>query len=188
MTTNNNIFFDLITTGVCFINRLAWITPTQGAKYLVANICLLSGNSNNPTKVFASTRVKGTQANKFLQDNFDIINNAINNKTSVFARIQLGDIKPEYYHAKDEKRTIKCKLDARLIKISYMKIGDMVLNITENDEQNAEAQKPQEQAQAAPEAQKPQKQAQVNSQPVQMSAEQWEQFQAFQAYQNQQNC
>ena len=178
MTTNTNNYFDLITTGAGYVNKLAWI-PTRGTPYLIANLCLLSGAADNTNKHYVFTTVKG-KAVEFLTQYIDQINQALQSKKPVFVRVQIGDIAPDSYQG---STGLKLKMTGRLIKVSYLKIGDIVIDIPKEDEKAVQPMAQQQEAVQQPPVQ--QQQAPANVSNNAMSEKDWEAFQAFKAWQMQ---
>lgn len=164
--TNTSNFFDFVANGYGYLNKVAIITPDKGPKYLIANLCLLSGAVNNPSKTYVYCTVKGAEAHALLMDNLDKLQNAINSKVPVAIRVEIGDLTTGSY--KNGKGEFVPKLDARVLRISHLRIGKKgegeVLfssssttneNPSEGQDQNSEAPESVNSAEAKPESQVP---------------------------------
>lgn len=119
--TNTSNFFDFVANGYGYLNKVAIITPDKGKPYLIANLCLLSGAVNNPSKTYVYCTVKGVEAHALLMDNLDKLQNAINSKVPVAIRVEIGDLTTGSY--KNGKGEFVPKLDARVLRISHLRIG-----------------------------------------------------------------
>lgn len=165
--TNTSNFFDLVANGYGYLNKVAFITPEKGPKYLIANLCLLSGAVNNPSKTYVYCTVKGAEAHALLTDNIEKLQDAIKSKVQVAIRVEIGDLTTGSY--KNAKNEVVPKLDARVLRISYLRIGKKgegeVLfssstansneNPSEGQDQNSEAPESVNSAEAKPESQVP---------------------------------
>jgi hypothetical protein len=132
-TENTNEYFDLITTGLGYLNRSRLVTPKQGSPYESVTIAALHGNTENPHYSYFDTRVVGTDVIEFVKKYRDHINNR---DTKVLVKFNIGDGQGDSYeatkgnHVGERFHLIK----GRLLKITWAKVGDTVVIERNRDE------------------------------------------------------
>ena len=127
VNSNEIPYFDLITTGIGYLNRARTIKPNQGSAYECVSIAALHGRSDSPSYAYFDCRVVGTEALEFVKTHKDAINDR---NTKVLVRFNVGDGEATSYvprGAEQEQRRHQIK--GRLLKITWAKIGDEVLDL-----------------------------------------------------------
>ncbi len=92
----------------------------------------MEGECENPEKVFIDLIVRGEQAKAVLRkykNDFPKFNDK--DKPTWFASIKIGSVEAKPYLSNDGKA--KATLAARLIKFTYLKIGDQVIDLENLD-------------------------------------------------------
>ena len=131
-------FFDLITSGIGYLNRIREVQPNDGDPYTCCKINALVGPSNKVAYREIDLRVVGTQALEAL----DIIDQAIPNKDAkVIVSFRMGDAKPDSYviQADDGRGNQRPKtrfcIKGRLLKITSCKIDGQVIDLPGLDDE-----------------------------------------------------
>ncbi len=134
--TENN-YFDLITTGIGYLNRARVVTPNQGKAYMAVSVTALHGSVDATNYTHFDVRVVGEGAKEFITAYEDEINDR---DSKVLARFNIGDPQPTSYIAKkgEYKGQKRYLIKGRLLKITWAKINDEVLDLGESDN-NAES-------------------------------------------------
>jgi len=161
MTQNTeNNYFDLIVNGIGYLNRARFVTPTQGKAYLAVSVTALHGSADSTNYTHFDVRVVGEAAKEFVTAYEDEINDR---DSKVMVRFNIGDPQPNSYTAKSGTREGQlCHvIKGRLLKITWAKINDEVLNIVESDDNVSTSEPDQQQADASND----------NAQPVQSTVE-----------------
>jgi hypothetical protein len=139
MTTENTTeYFDLITSGLGYLNRSREVKPNQGTAYESVSIAALRGNSNNPNYSYFDCRVVGADAIEFVKMHRDAIND---HDTKVLVKFNVGDGEGDSYEVSngDHKGERRHLIKARLLKITWAKIGDVVLEIKKDQSKGDQA-------------------------------------------------
>ncbi len=131
-------FFDLITSGIGYLNRIREVQPNDGDPYTCCKINALVGPSNKVAYREIDLRVVGTQA----LDALDIIDQAIPNKDAkVIVCFRMGDAKPDSYviqaddgRGNQRPKTRYC-LKGRLLKITSCKIDGQAIDLPGLDDE-----------------------------------------------------
>ncbi|MFZ5525875.1 MAG: DUF3577 domain-containing protein [Pseudomonadota bacterium] len=134
-------FFDLITSGIGYLNRIREVQPNDGDPYTCCKINALVGPSNKVAYREIDLRVVGTQALEAL----DIIDQAIPNKDAkVIVCFRMGDAKPDSYviQADDGRGNQRPKtrfcIKGRLLKITSCKIDGQVIDLPGLDDEQTD--------------------------------------------------
>jgi hypothetical protein len=146
-TTQNKTYFNLHTDGLAFLNNVDFVTPktpgkTPGTKqFLSLSVTLLEGDPENPHKTYVSLVIPDAldEISALLVKHREAI---VNRDIVVFANLKLAKLrhKPFVYGANSPKAgELGVNLDATLIGLSYLKIGDQVVYERTENNQNAKA-------------------------------------------------
>ncbi|MCP3871219.1 MAG: DUF3577 domain-containing protein [Gammaproteobacteria bacterium] len=132
-TTTENPYFDLITTGIGYLNRARTVTPQQGSAYECVSIAALRGRSDSPQYSYFDCRVVGADALEFIK----APKNAINDRdTKVLVRFNVGDGEATSYELTqgEQKGQRRHHVKARLLKITWAKVADEVIDLGLEDD------------------------------------------------------
>ncbi|MEN8131246.1 MAG: DUF3577 domain-containing protein [Pseudomonadota bacterium] len=131
-TINENQYFDLVTTGIGYLNRARTVTPQQGSPYECVSIAALRGRSDSPNYSYFDCRVVGADALEFIKAHKDAINDR---DTKVLVRFNVGDGEATSYEVTsgENKGQRRHNIKARLLKITWAKVGDEVLDLGLDD-------------------------------------------------------
>lgn len=134
-------YFDLITTGIGYLNRVRQVTPRSGSPYWACDINALVGESSatkKPAYRLYQCSIVGTQAFEAL----DLIEAAMNGdeKATVLISFRLGDSRPDSFNVqKDDGRgnsrqeTRYCN-KARLLKIMTATVNKIPVDLPQHDQ------------------------------------------------------
>jgi hypothetical protein len=134
MTAENKTeYFDLITSGLGYLNRSREVIPKKGPVYESVSIAALRGNSDNPSYSYFDCRVVGADAIEFVKTHRDAINDR---DTKVLVSFNVGDGEGGSFELtkgehKGERRHL---IKARLLKITWAKVGDVELDMSEGEQ------------------------------------------------------
>ena len=134
MTENHeNPYFDLITSGIGYLNRARTVKPQQGSPYECVSIAALRGRSDNPQFSYLDCRVVGSDALEFIKAWKDDINDR---DIKVMVRFNVGDGEATSYEVTggDQQGQRRHQIKGRLLKITWAKVGDDVLDLGLEDE------------------------------------------------------
>jgi hypothetical protein len=138
MTAENKTeHFDLITFGQGYLNPAQIAIPIQGPLYERVGITALYGNSKNPSYSYFDCRVVGADAIDFVKTHRDAINDR---NTKVLVKFYVGDGVGEHYILTKGKRkgVLRDVIKGDLLKITWAKIGDVVVLDMRKDDAEAE--------------------------------------------------
>lgn len=137
MTTENNTpeqpkSFDVITTGLGYLNRAKTIEPKKGKPYMVVTVCLLAGLEPNVEKRYVDCIVVGAKAKELVQQYEAQINDE---KVPVMAGVVIGDIYAEAYTKTRGADAGKpgAALKGRLIRISHLSVNKEKIDLGTDD-------------------------------------------------------
>jgi hypothetical protein len=121
-------YFDLITTGVGYLNRARTVKLRQGAGYECVSIAALRGHVDSPEYSYFDCRIVGEQALAFVETHKEAINDY---NTKVLVRFNVGDGEATSYEISsgDNKGQRRHCIKARLLKITWAKVGDDVIDL-----------------------------------------------------------
>ncbi len=129
--------YNLIIGGFGYINRVREVAPKGAQSYLCADVTLLEGvakaGDHSPVnKTRLSCIIKGAEAKEIFRKHFTGPDGqVVAPKVPVVAAMQLGGLVPSTFTYKNGERageTGIC-LRASLLKITWLKIGDMVIDL-----------------------------------------------------------
>ena len=143
-------YFDLITSGVGYLNRIREVQPNDGDPYTCCKINALVGPSNKVLYRELDLTVVGTQALQAL----DVICPAIPDQDAkVIVTFRMGDLKPDSYVLQstdargNQRSTTRYFVKARLLKITSCKIDGNPIDLPGlDDDQNDSGQDGQSEA------------------------------------------
>ena len=136
---HENPYFDLITTGVGYLNRARTVKPKQGAGYECVSIAALRGHTDSPEYTYFDCRIVGEQAMAFVQTHKTAINDR---DTKVLVRFNVGDGTAESYEVQggENKGQRRHLIKGRLLKITWAKVGDEVIDLGQDEDKDSQAQ------------------------------------------------
>lgn len=140
-STQNKTYFNLHTDGLAFLNNVDFVTPkAPGAKqFLSLSVTLLEGDPENPHKTYVSLVIPDAldEISALLVKHREAI---ANRDITVFANLKLAKLrhKPFVYGANSSKAgELGVNLNATLIGLNFLKVGDQV--VYERTENNQDA-------------------------------------------------
>jgi len=139
MTTSNETqYFDLHVTGVGYLNRIREVKPKKGEPFLACDIAALNGPKDDVSYVRFDTRVSGADAQHLIRR----CENAVKADRKVLIGFRLGDLWTDTFtYSKGERAGQQgFSLKARLLFISWIKIGKQLVYQAEPKAVNAQAQ------------------------------------------------
>jgi len=144
MTTQNqneNQYFDLITTGIGYLNRARTVNPTQGNPYEAVSIAAFHGRSDAVHYTYFDTSVVGGDAIEFIKEHKDVINDQ---DSKLLVRFKVGDATPDSYTVKkgDNAGQERHNIKARLLKITYASLNGEVIYSEKADDNTNQASQP----------------------------------------------
>lgn len=120
-------YFDLITTGLGYLNRSREVKPNQGSPYESVSIAALHGRADCPSYSYLDCGVVGADAIDFVKTHRDAINDR---DTKVLVRFNVGDGDAHSYDLpakRDQPAVRRHIIKGRLLKITWAKVGDEVV-------------------------------------------------------------
>ena len=131
--THENPYFDLITTGVGYLNRARTVKPRQGAGYECVAIAALRGHVGSPEYTYLDCRIVGEKALEFVSTYKEAINDR---DTKVLVRFNVGDGAAESYEIKrgENQGQRRHQIKGRLLKITWAKVGDQEVYLGLSDD------------------------------------------------------
>ena len=128
-SSKKNDYYNDNLTAVGYLNRARYVgksSRNKGKPYLAITFCKYTGSKeqDNLVKTYMSLTVKGARAIELIEQYMESINNR---ELSVFAAVRCSDITVETYQ--DKKGNIQAAMRGRLHEITYLKVGDEVINV-----------------------------------------------------------
>jgi hypothetical protein len=113
-------YFDLLTTGLGYINRVREVTPEEGSPFLSVTLAALRGSADNAQYTHFECRVAGKQAKAVVRE----LQAAVEGDHKVLIGFTLSDLYAEAFtYRKGEKAgETGISLKARLLRIGWAKI------------------------------------------------------------------
>ncbi len=147
--TNENKFFNFTANATCYVNDIRTV-KSQGKDYVSFKVAILEGAAEKTNKIFADLIVSGKQAQEIVEAyrNYWPSFNT-HNGHKWFASIRIGSLYAKTY---EHKGKIAATLGGRLLKITYLKIGETVIDLSVFEQEPTESQPVQ---QVAPQATQP---------------------------------
>jgi len=134
MSQNNaeNNYFDLTAEGLGYLNRARKVNPQQGSPYNCVSIAAIHGQSENPNYTYFDCKIVGSDALAFVAEHFDTINDR---DVKVLVRFKVGDMMADSYETTsgDNKGKRNHLIKSRLLRITWAKVGDTVIDLGLDD-------------------------------------------------------
>ena len=113
-------YFDLLTTGLGYINRVREVTPEEGSPFLSVTLAALRGSADNAQYTHFECRVAGKQAKAVVRE----LQAAVEGDHKVLVGFTLSDLYAEAFtYKKGEKAgETGISLKARLLRIGWAKV------------------------------------------------------------------
>ena len=127
MSNQEAKYFDLLTTGLGYINRVREVTPEEGNPFLSVTLAALRGSADNAQYTHFECRVAGKQAKAVVRE----LQAAVEGDHKVLVGFTLSDLYPESFtYKKGEKAgETGISLKARLLRIGWAKVDGEPLEI-----------------------------------------------------------
>ena len=125
MSDQHTKYFDLITTGLGYLNRVREVTPEEGNPFLSVTLAALRGSADKAQYTHFECRVAGKQAQAVVRQ----LQAAVEGDRKVLLSFILSDLYPEVFtYKKGEKAgETGISLKARLLRVGWAKVnGDPV--------------------------------------------------------------
>jgi len=113
-------YFDLLTTGLGYLNRVREVTPEAGSPFLGVTLAALRGSADNAQYTHFECRVAGKQAKAVVQE----LKDAVEGDHKVLVGFTLSDLYPEAFtYKKGEKAgATGLSVKARLLRIGWARV------------------------------------------------------------------
>jgi hypothetical protein len=123
-------YFDLLTTGLGYINRVREVTPEEGNPFTSVTLAALRGSADNAQYTHFECRVAGKQAKAVIRE----LQAAVEGDHKVLVGFTLSDLYPEAFtYKKGEKAgQTGISLKARLLRIGWAKVDGETLEIKQD--------------------------------------------------------
>jgi hypothetical protein len=120
MSDQETKYFDLLTSGLGYLNRVREVTPEEGNPFLSVTLAALRGSADNAQYTHFECRVAGRQAKVVVQ----ALRSHIEGDRKVLVGFTLSDLYPEVFtYKKGEKAgETGISLKARLLRIGWAKV------------------------------------------------------------------
>ena len=127
MSDQHTKYFDLITTGLGYLNRVREVTPEEGNPFLSVTLAALRGSADNAQYTHFECRVAGKQAKAVVR----ALQAAVEDDRKVLVSFILSDLYPEVFtYKKGEKAgETGISLKARLLRIGWAKVDGEPIEI-----------------------------------------------------------
>ena len=127
MSDQETKYFDLLTTGLGYINRVRAVTPEEGNPFLSVTLAALRGSADNAQYTHFECRVAGRQAKAVVQE----LRAAVEGDHKVLVGFTLSDLYAEVFtYKKGEKAgETGISLKARLLRIGWAKVDGEPIEI-----------------------------------------------------------
>ncbi|MCG7904307.1 MAG: DUF3577 domain-containing protein [Candidatus Thiodiazotropha weberae] len=120
MSTSNNLYFDLHTTGLGYLGRAREVKPKAGQRFTpfwAVSISAFHGPRDAISYVFFDVKATGAESEKVIQEFEDVINDK---EHKVLVGFNIGDMYPDEPYEKDGK--LRVTLKGRLLRIMWVKV------------------------------------------------------------------
>ena len=127
MSDHETKYFDLLTSGLGYINRVREDTPEEGNSFTSVTLAALRGSADNAQYTHFESRVAGRQAKAVVQE----LRSLIEGDHKVLVGFTLSDLYPEVFtYKKGEKAgQTGISLKARLLRIGWAKVDGEPIEI-----------------------------------------------------------
>lgn len=125
MTTRALNYFNLLTTGVGYLNSVKEISPDDEMPFLVVNIAALRGHPNSVKKTYFSAIVSGAHAHEWIR----LLADEVVQGRKVLLRFRLSDIEGSTYSPKDSDpdEPPRVTLRTRLVGVDWARVDGKVV-------------------------------------------------------------
>ena len=120
MSNQEAKYFDLLTTGLGYINRVRAVTPEVGNPFLSLTLAALRGSADSAQYTYFECRVVGKQAKTVVL----ALQGAVESDHKVLVGFTLSDLYPEAFTYKKGEKVGETgiSLKARLLHIGWAKV------------------------------------------------------------------
>ena len=127
MSDQHTKYFDLITTGLGYLNRVREVTPEEGNPFLSVTLAALRGSADKAQYTHFECRVAGKQAQAVVR----ALQAAVEGDRKVLVSFILSDLYPEVFTYKkgDKAGETGISLKARLLRIGWAKVDGEPIEI-----------------------------------------------------------
>ena len=127
MSNQETKYFDLLTSGLGYLNRVRAVTPEEGNPFLSVTLAALRGSADNAQYTHFECRVAGRQAKAVVQE----LQAAVEGDHKVLIGFTLSDLYPEVFTYKRGEKAGQTgiSLKARLLRIGWAKVDGEPLEI-----------------------------------------------------------
>ena len=127
MSNQEAKYFDLLTTGLGYINRVRAVTPEEGNPFLSVTLAALRGSADNAQYTHFECRVAGKQAKGVVRE----LQAVVEGDQKVLVGFTLSDLYAEVFtYKKGEKAgETGISLKARLLRIGWAKVDGKPIEI-----------------------------------------------------------
>ena len=135
--TQSDRNFNVIIKGFGYINRVREINPNNGNPYLACDVALLQGVGDNVKNVRVNCVIRGRNAQQIVRSHFTSPEGKVVHpeNTTVVASMTLGGITAQnfIYKKGDKKGQTGIALRSSLLSVSWLKIGNTVVDLETYD-------------------------------------------------------
>lgn len=121
-------YFDIITEGAGYLNRIRNVKPKKGPEYLACSIrAFLGGDDSIEFRSFDMT-VVGAQAKQAVA----VLRPLVEAEKTVIVGFRIGDIRPDQYQVTDKKTgevDVRLGLKGRLLQLTFAKCDGQRVDI-----------------------------------------------------------
>ncbi len=127
MSDHETKYFDLLTSGLGYINRVREVTPEEGNPFLSVTLAALRGSADNAQYTHFECRVAGKQAKAVVLE----LQAAVEGDRKVLVGFTLSDLHAEAFtYKKGEKAgQTGISLKARLLRIGWARVDGELIEI-----------------------------------------------------------
>ena len=127
MSDQHTKYFDLITTGLGYLNRVREVTPEEGNPFLSVTLAALRGSADNAQYTHFECRVAGKQAKAVVR----ALQAAVEGDHKVLVSFILSDLYAEVFTFKNGEKAGETgiSLKARLLRIGWAKVDGEPIEI-----------------------------------------------------------
>ena len=127
MSNPETKYFDLLTSGLGYLNRVRAVTPEEGNPFLSVTLAALRGSADNAQYTHFECRVAGRQAKAVVNE----LKSAVEGERKVLVGFTLSDLYPEVFTYKRGEKAGQTgiSLKARLLRIGWAKVDGEPIEI-----------------------------------------------------------
>lgn len=120
--------YDVITSGVAYLNRVRWVPVRKGQPYLACTVNAMMGVDNDVTYVSYDCNVVGEVAREVV----GMLTDDVNDKAKVIIGFRIGDAKPEMFEFPDKatgEMVQRLGMKGRLLQVTFAKVNGQRIDI-----------------------------------------------------------